>query len=259
MSHFKVLVIGENWEEQLAPFDENIQVEPYREYESGTPAEHWMFKILREENGLAEAAGWAEFAQKYSEHYADGDSRMYYDAERDQAYRMTTYNPKSHWDWYALGGRCMGSLLVKQGTAASVGRPGTFNNDPRHVGGVDQAQVKNIDWAEMRSRQRKLAEEHHAELVARHAKDPKDFWLFGLTDQQIEMALSDPERFINTNSAPFTCFAVVKDGEWFERGRMGWWGMVADEKSDLEWQQKLSELLANLDGETLLTVVDCHI
>jgi hypothetical protein len=262
MSHFKVVVIGDDWENQLAPFDESTRVEPYRAYESGTPAEHWMFKILTEEDSLSADAGWAEFAQKYSEHYADSDDadgRMFYDSERGQAYQMTTYNPQSHWDWYSLGGRYMGSLLVKQGATAAVGKPGTFDNGPRHDDGVDQARVKDIDWAEMRARQRKLAKEHHAELVARHAKDPHDIWLFGLTDEQIEMALTDPERYINTNSAPFTCFAVVKDGEWFEKGRMGWFGMTTGEVSDIEWQQKLSELLATLDGETLLTVVDCHI
>lgn len=33
MSHFTVLVIGPNVEKQLAPFDENLETEPYNEGE----------------------------------------------------------------------------------------------------------------------------------------------------------------------------------------------------------------------------------
>ena len=32
MSHFSVLVIGDNVDKQLAPYNENIKVEPYVEY-----------------------------------------------------------------------------------------------------------------------------------------------------------------------------------------------------------------------------------
>lgn len=30
-------------------------------------------------------------------------------------------------------------------------------------------------------------------------------------------------------------FAVVKDGEWHERGNIGWFGMVSDEKNKDDW------------------------
>jgi hypothetical protein len=54
-------------------------------------------------------------------------------------------------------------------------------------------------------------------------------------------------------------FAVVKDGQWYERGRMGWWGTVFDEKDENEWTRQFTELFDSLPDDTLLTVVDCHI
>jgi hypothetical protein len=57
----------------------------------------------------------------------------------------------------------------------------------------------------------------------------------------------------------FSTFAVVKDSKWYERGKMGWWGAVADEQNHDEWLKQFSALIDNLPGDTLLTVVDCHI
>jgi len=260
VSHFKVLVIGEEPEKQLAPYDESISVEPYRDYEKGQPTDHWAFEKLSEENGLTADSGWAGFVTAWNVRWGADEAPMCYDAESDRAYQTTTYNPKSKWDWYSLGGRYLGALIVKQGALAAKGRPGTFNNDPRHPGGVDQARVKDIDWSAMRAAQRKLAEDQLATM--RQHMDEKFTarnLVWDMSDEDIAATLADPEPWINIQSAPFTCFAVIKNGEWAEKGRMGWFGMTADEMTDMQWQQKLSELLANLDGETLLTVVDCHI
>ncbi len=52
-------------------------------------------------------------------------------------------------------------------------------------------------------------------------------------------------------------FAVVKDGRWAERGQLGWWGSVADEKDD--WPAQLDAILATIRPEQWVTVVDYHI
>ena len=56
-----------------------------------------------------------------------------------------------------------------------------------------------------------------------------------------------------------TTFSLLKDGVWYQRGEMGWWGVVSDRKPDEEWTGQWVELVLNLPDETLLTVVDCHI
>ena len=54
-------------------------------------------------------------------------------------------------------------------------------------------------------------------------------------------------------------FAVVKDGKWYERGGMGWFGVVHDEKDRDTWLREFAELIDGLPDDTMLTVVDCHI
>lgn len=57
----------------------------------------------------------------------------------------------------------------------------------------------------------------------------------------------------------FSTFAVIKDGEWYEKGNMGWWGFVSDEKEKGKWDYEFYKLVKELPEETLLSVYDCHI
>ena len=56
---------------------------------------------------------------------------------------------------------------------------------------------------------------------------------------------------------PLSAFAVVKDGNWYEQGRMGWWACVSDE--DDQWDEKFNELVASLQPTQWITFLDCHI
>ena len=68
------------------------------------------------------------------------------------------------------------------------------------------------------------------------------------------------ERYITLARAnSIMTFAVLKDGQWYERGSMGWWGCVSNEKDTFEWANQYLNLIENLPDDTLLTVVDCHI
>jgi hypothetical protein len=58
---------------------------------------------------------------------------------------------------------------------------------------------------------------------------------------------------------PFTTFAVIKDGKWYERGEMGWWGIVTDEKSREEWDRHFLELIHDTPDDKWFSIVDCHI
>ena len=60
----------------------------------------------------------------------------------------------------------------------------------------------------------------------------------------------------------FSTYAVVTpDGEWHEKGSMGWWGCsseTADEAKD--WEERYRErFLDSADPDWILTIVDCHI
>lgn len=52
---------------------------------------------------------------------------------------------------------------------------------------------------------------------------------------------------------------VTPIGKWHERGKMGWWACVSNEKATDNWKSEFKEFLDNLDEDTIVTVVDCHI
>lgn len=68
----------------------------------------------------------------------------------------------------------------------------------------------------------------------------------------------DPLAWIE-RAPPLGCYAVLKDGKWYAKGEMGWWGMSDDKHSQKEWDDKFAEMLAELPPEKWLVVVDCHI
>ncbi len=61
------------------------------------------------------------------------------------------------------------------------------------------------------------------------------------------------------NFVELTTFAVIKDGKWYERGEMGWFGVVSDEKEAEQWAIELKKLVEGLPDETLISIFDCHI
>lgn len=54
-------------------------------------------------------------------------------------------------------------------------------------------------------------------------------------------------------------FAVVKNGKWYEKGNMGWWGITTNEMDPNEWNKKVQELFDSIPDKTMLTAIDCHI
>jgi len=77
-------------------------------------------------------------------------------------------------------------------------------------------------------------------------EEPKDFMC--TRDEYIERA----------RNGALATFAVVKDGKWYERGDMGWFGVVSDEKDENDWLSQFSSLVDSLPNDTLLTIVDAH-
>lgn len=52
---------------------------------------------------------------------------------------------------------------------------------------------------------------------------------------------------------------ITPDGEWVERGKMGWFGIGSNEMDEDDWDAKFREYLKTLDKDIILTQVDCHI
>lgn len=311
MSHSTVLVIGPDHEAQLAPFDENLEVEPYPKPEGARTLQDMIQHYRRKEGrasqqliaqratydeatGLVTGISHAELQHLYARWSGDHELRI---ADRrldgHSAYvYLSTYNPRSRWDWYSVGGRWTGFYTLKPGRRGALGRPGAFGNEAQ-AGTADQCLKGDVDVEAMRDAAEAAAAKHydaaqaiiagrtmrpwseflkehdagtltideararyHAQAVVQAFGAAGRDWAFA----EIEPFLLDREtRLRQVRDGALTTFAVLQDGEWHERGKMGWFGCIADEQDANRWAAEYNARFDALSDDTLLTIVDVHI
>jgi hypothetical protein len=96
-------------------------------------------------------------------------------------------------------------------------------------------------------------------------------WITALQEASLMPFLGDPleewcvhsggrEAFVrHARDGAGLTHAVLMDGRWYEQGRMGWFGMVTDEKDQTTWEREFARLVDRLPDECYLAVVDVHI
>lgn len=208
-------------------------------------------------------------------------------------------NPNSKWDWWVLGGRYNGRLYSKGNALTAKGRGGlmtplsteghdSVRRDDLDFDAMKKAkQAERREWAnEVRSKsglpdadiERGIQLNNQFNEQWKDLPDPKprgkEFhdWIktHGLDGEIVvkirEAAWDLPplkgaqtlEQWIEAAPA-ISSWTVLKDGEWTEKGSMGWFGVSTGDKDELEWERTVSELVENLRPDQWLSVVDCHI
>jgi len=120
--------------EALVPFDENLQLPPYFEADSDDEVARAVefFKTRPEMAGQGSAPtkpfdwipegdldAFLDWQRQAVGAYMAGDPDLGVRQEDGTLGHMTTWNPKSHWDWYSIGGRWTGMLHVRSGVEVS--------------------------------------------------------------------------------------------------------------------------------------------
>ena len=245
MSHFPVLVVGPDPESQLAPFDEAIEVDAYEEacccvgliakLYGRTMAEkkYKSFEQIRKEYRAMNAdkrPTWEEHIKPYveiEEKYAKAH-KLYNKPDPDckscggSGKHETRYNPDSKWDWYALGGRWTGYWKLKSAAKKRI----SFKEFLGRPGVGKNKPLFDVDMA-----QKKDIDFKAMKKILRKRKDRMDI----------------------------VTFAVLMNGQWYEQGKMGWWGIVANEKAKDAWEEEFWKLIEKLPSNAWLSVYDCHI
>jgi len=175
------------------------------------------------------------------------------------------FNPKAKWDWYQLGGRWAGFFNLKPETKGVVGEVSwTRENDLPEVGTADQAHKKDIDFVQMREDNFEEAcstyDEFKDKLDAGDMSPGDGYFQFGIENKgdRDNYIPETREEYVGRRSDVST-FAVLKDGKWYEKGSMGWWGFVGEEKDPNIWITEFNKLMTELPDDTLLSIYDCHI
>lgn len=299
MSHSTVLVIGKNPEEQLEPFYENWNCPEYKHHELMDEEKQRFVDFYIKKFKNIEKISFEEMYELYGSDYNDN---IWKKDEKGIWYEYSTYNQKSRWDWYLLGGRWTGFFKLKKGKKGELGKHGVFDNKPEYD--ADSALKGDIDFEGMINDYRKSAEERYnkamiyigdlppvrkwkdiikdvdsgkitierareiyrkqprVKAVRKLEKKDKDLVrdIFGFNDFRLEDYNQTLEEYMDFEGKNcFTTFSVLKDGKWYERGEMGWWGMVANEKEKDAWVDEFYKLVMDLPDDTLLSVYDVHI
>jgi hypothetical protein len=156
-------------------------------------------------------------------------------------------NPQSKWDWWKLGGRFTGRLISKGW--GLTGEPG-LNTSAAAVDTCDQCRVGDLNLSAMQAR--RLRERHLAWQDAQVMDASKRHLLYDITPGMTETDYCGNVPALHT-------FAILDHEGWYEKGVMGWWGEVAQERED--WPQRFQDYLGLLlqHPEQYVAIVDCHI
>lgn len=240
MSHYTLLVIGDvNIEEALDPFWE-LDLNEYdlkHDYRAEFVLEYTPESA--EEDRIKVSKTHPEYEKMTTEEFM-GDYHCYSYYEKYGGYGYF-WNPNGKWDWYSTGGRWAGFFKAKEGCKGELGGEGVYGKEAKE-GYYDIIRKGDIDFEGMKKDALEEAEKDWNEYVNSKSKD---------------IIREKKEEYIKRNSVIPT-FAVLKDSEWYEKGKMGWWGMVKDEKEEEEWEDEWVKLIESLPDDTLFTILDCH-
>jgi hypothetical protein len=134
--------------------------------------------------------------------------------------RYTQYNPNSKWDWYSEGGRWDGAIKTKDGE---------FVND-----GV----LGDIDWTDFKPEDYK--EKTEKDFFGKEYRPLKDGVIWHFTRSSIP-------------------FCLVVDGEWIEKGQMGWFGISTNDKEEQDWNDEFFSIIDKLPENSEFHLIDFHI
>jgi hypothetical protein len=234
----------------------NDKVEPINkeEYDKWLEEQGGLSPYMVEEkinkNFYGSAQKWVNEWHHY--HYVKGEGWGYY------------HNPNAKWDWYAIGGRWPNYFRLKEGTAGIKGKPSMMLTQEDIAKAVaeplacDIAQKRDIDFEGMMLENSANAAGYWDDYQRELKADPKKcgsgyaYFKYGIRKEDTK------ETYIERRTSVST-FAVLKDGKWYQKGQMGWWAFVGDEKDKDVWDKEFAKLITEAPEDTWFALVDCHI
>jgi len=165
--HFNLMIIGDEPEDQLEDFDENKRVERYVEKTKVQLIEEEKKGILKRK--ILYYDKYLEDPEKFLEDHKDNKNfTNYYSVEFPKILKQTdeelyqnairyyddigpdgeiysTYNPKSKWDWYEIGGRWKNMINKKRKIEKIDYESDPFGEEDAGGQSVNQALLKDIE------------------------------------------------------------------------------------------------------------------
>jgi len=197
-------------------------------------------------------------------------------------------NPNAKWDGYSIGGRYSGFFRCKESFGKTTGKM-YYNSLLK----------KDIDFDFMIEEVREKAEKEFDEFMYQfkdieipnytlrsYAEKHGKNWYENINEteyyKKLTMLTSENHKYSSgwqwtddirahffqfdrnvfvqrAIDEAFVTFAVIKDGNWYERGTTGWWGTTIGGMDTETWNSEFFKLFNSLDDNDRLTIIDCHI
>lgn len=266
MSHFTVLVsLKETTSEAL---DKALQ--PFHEFEcTGVNDEYVIF--VEADESTDELKSEYEDCRNDFNCFSEFLSDYYGYSINDDGVIGRFTNPNAQWDWWVIGGRWSGKLIDKKGNQGDQFYKKDIDYDAMKKSSVkskivDYEKAQSafggelfMSWQEVMkdeslSLDEKRAKYHEQPAVTRFKN------AFNNPFVSADEFNMDRESFVKKSEFEgISTFAIIHDGNWIEKGDMGWFGCVSGEKDASDWQEVYEKALSKIPDDNYLVVVDCHI
>lgn len=253
MSHYCVGVIidGEdNIEDKvakiLAPYDENLEVEPYiyktREELIKLAKDYKLHIQQKMKEDTSHVV--TEYEQVYLDAQTDED---FYNLEHEDDYNMynengdelSTYNLKSKWDWWVIGGR-----WLRENNVLKI-KDFVLYDTP-----TDQ-QIEHYKkcWGYLNN-----------EIEIEEPIKEFGYELGMFKKEYLKERYGSLENLIKSRMSNLP-YAFVDESGWYEKGKMGWFGMDDATKESIDDYTKFAENYFRdiKNQDKYIVFVDCHI
>lgn len=258
MSHFSVgVILPENFNGDLNeylntvldPFDENKEVAPYPDechcvglaaHSYGREMAMVLVGSYRELTLEDSRQAWHETSDDYAQYHplcgkADPDCPYC----KGTGVVTRTYNQNRKWDWWRIGGRWDGTVTYNRQSSQNgfnVGKQHeTVANNSALVSDLLSNQVSQRPTLDPDLAKHDYFRVEHEEALAQYEATPAE-----LRDLYVPFALLTPA------------------GEWVERGDMGWFAIVVDEKDRHSWHKSALAIYQKYSN-CRIVILDCHI
>jgi hypothetical protein len=252
MSHYCVGVIINNTnnieadiEKILAPYDENLEVEPYiykTKAELIQQAKNYKLRIQREiEEDVDHTI--TEYEQSYLNAQTDEDfynlEHEYYNTYNENGDELSTYNPQSKWDWWVIGGR-----WSKENNILQI-KDFVLYDTP-----TDQ-QIEHY---------KKCWEYLNNEIEVENPFKEFGYELGMFKKEYLKEKYGSLENLIKSKISNLP-YSFVDENGWYEQGKMGWFGMDNATKESIDGYTKFAENYFRdiKNQDKYIVFVDCHI
>lgn len=231
MSHFAVAVIHKPDQDIgtiLAPYDENMEVPRYLRYTKSEVIERARKYYSEATKNMTDEEAYEYYASDYDEDMRDAEGNLY-----------STYNPKSKWDWWVVGGRFSGELKSKKNGEC-----------------YNELKIEDLDVS-IDKEQYNDALENWNKYIA--PENPEEYPLFYKREYYLNR-YGDAETYARRTASFHTYSVLTPDGEWHEPGQMGWFGFSSETDEDwADWVDHYVERYIEPYKDCIMTTVDCHI